>query len=137
MAALIATFLPQCLAAVYAAIFMASAIISTGPGSTTEIVWYPHGTRTSSIGLEPAYIATPELLRVPAGTAARYYAFWGVVMGVKIVFGYFFLVKPLVDPILFVYRADFSCWSWRTDDCALVHHAHPSSCSARLVSPSP
>lgn len=114
-----AIHLPQVLAAVYATTFLGSAVIFTRPGSLARFKWYPHGD-SDSFGLEAPFIATPELLRVPLGTAARYYFVWGVTLGIKISFGYYFLVSPLVEPVTFIAKADFSCWTWSSEMCPVV-----------------
>jgi len=109
----------QVLAAVYATTFLGSAVIFTRPGSLARFKWYPHGD-SDSFGLEAPFIATPELLRVPLGTAARYYFVWGVTLGIKISFGYYFLVSPLVEPVTFIAKADFSCWTWSSEMCPVT-----------------
>ena len=65
-------------------------------------IWSQHSSTTAAnIGLGTPYIATPELLRVPRRTAATYYAVWALCLSIKILFGYYLLVLPLVQPVSF------------------------------------
>lgn len=108
---------PQFVAAVYTLIAVGSAIMFTRSGSVADFIWSAHGSvSASNVGLRSPYIATPELLRVPKRTAVLYYLVWAVCLTIKILFGYFLLILPLVRPVSLIWEADFSCWTpWNGD----------------------
>lgn len=42
----------------------------------------------------------------------RYALFWGVSLGIKILFDYMFIVKPLVEPTRKLWEVDMYCWHY-------------------------
>lgn len=105
------------------AIYAGAAIIFSRPGSLARFMWNPHRAGPSLFGMEAPYTATPRMLRVEIGTAIRYYAIWAIILTIKVIFGYYILVVPLMEPVKFIVEADFSCWTWTGELCALVRAA--------------
>ena len=104
----------QAMAVVYTVVFVGAYFIFGKPGAMGEFQW--GRSAKGPIGLGTQYIGTPELLRVPTKTAVLYYLTWAVCLSVKIVFGYYALVQPLVVPFRLLMKADFRCWTpWSGD----------------------
>ena len=97
------------IAALYTVIFVGSYLVFSRSGAMGEFRW--NRAESGSIGLGTQYIATPSLLRVPSSTALLYYSVWAIALAVKITFGYYALIEPLVDSVRILAAADYSCWT--------------------------
>ena len=83
----------------YVPIFTGAYFVLTKPGVRLRSYW--RGSRDSFLG-------SSEQMRVPSATWLLYSAFWVVTMAIKLIFGYYALVEPLVPPVRALWQEPFA-----------------------------